>query len=116
MTLDVSESLARRHLAEGKSEAEKTISIPAMKRKYVQKPSNISEKLWQKLSENGMKVLIYFEQGFIAFKFEKLWCPFRTNPNKSRKRNWVQAECNNVDFFICESYKSRRKWKDDRFY
>ena len=86
-----------------------------MKRKYLQQPSKISEKLLQILSENEMKVLINFEQGFIAFKFEKLWCPFRTNPNKARKRNGVQAEYNNGDNSICQWFENRRKTKDDRF-
>ena len=72
MTFAVSESLARRHLAAGESQAEKTFPVPDMKRKFVQKPSKISEKLWQNLSENEKKVLTIFEQGFIAFKFEKL--------------------------------------------
>ena len=49
MTFAVSESLARRHLAEIKSQAEKTISVPTMKRKNVQKPSNTSEKKYCKI-------------------------------------------------------------------
>ena len=72
MTFALSEVLAKRHLARGKSLFETTTSVPAMKRKYLQKPSKISEKLLQNLSENEMKVLNNFEQGFIAFKFEKL--------------------------------------------
>ena len=43
MIFALRESLARSDLAKGMSMAEKTVSVPAMTRKHVQKPGNISE-------------------------------------------------------------------------
>ena len=68
----MSQSLARSDLTEGKLPAEQTNSVPAMKRKYVQKPTDISHYLVQKLPESEIKVLTNFEQGFHAFKCEKI--------------------------------------------
>ena len=86
MTFALSESRASSDLAEGMSLAERTTSVPATKREYVQKPAIISEYLFQNLSEKRIKFLIEFEQGLPAFKFEKLRCPFRTNQNQDTKR------------------------------
>ena len=86
MIFALRESLARSDLAKGMSMAEKTVSVPAMTRKHVQKPGNISEQLFQNLSGKETMFLIEFEQGFLAFKLEKLRCPFRTNPNQATKR------------------------------
>ena len=55
MTFAMSESLARSELTECKSLDERTICVPATKRKYVQKATNISEKFMQNLSEDEMK-------------------------------------------------------------
>ena len=116
MSFARNESLARSDLAEGLSLAERAISGPAMKRKYVQKSANISEHLFQNLSEKEIKASIKFKHGFLGFKFEKFWCPFRTNPNQATKRNGVQTECTNRDLIICEPFQSRRKKMDHRFY
>ena len=116
MTFARSESLAKSDLAEGMSLAEREISGPAMKRKYVQKPANISEYLFQNLPEKELKASIKFEHRFFDFKFEKLRCSFRTNPNQATKRNGSQTECTNRDFIICEPFKGRRKKMDHRFY
>ena len=42
----VCEMLARNDIAEGKSVAGRTNSAPSTKRKYVQKPNNISKELY----------------------------------------------------------------------
>ena len=67
---------ARSNLFEGKSLADRNIFLPAMNRKYVQKPTNISEYLLEILSEKALQVMINFEQRFLALNFEKLACPF----------------------------------------
>ena len=70
----MSQSLSRNDLAQGKSLAERTISVAAMKRKNVQKSIIISEKLSQNLS--GRKVQNNKEEGVFVFKFEELWFSF----------------------------------------
>ena len=116
MTFAVIQSLARRHLSEGKSQAEKTISVPAMKRKYVQKPSNISENLWQNLSENEMKVLINFEQGFIAFNdlLESFNVLFEQTQTKPEKGTEFKLNVTMETFPFVNDLKTRRKTRDYR--
>ena len=70
---------------EGKSLAERHISVPNMKREYVQKPTNISEEFLQNLSEKEMKVLFNFDQRLLAFTFEKLDVPFEQTQPKTEK-------------------------------
>ena len=81
----MSQFFPKSDFTEGKPLAERPISVPSMKREYVQKPTNISEYILQKLSEKEVKVLINFEQRLLAFTFEKFDVPFEQTQTKTEK-------------------------------
>ena len=113
----VFETGPRSDIAEGKLVAGRNNSAPSTKRKYVWKPINISNELyWKILWKKDIKVLNNNEEGVIAFKLEKVWCPWWTNPNKDSKRIGVYTERTIGDYLNWKLFNLRRTKMDGRFY
>ena len=70
----------------------------------------------EKFYEKNIKVLNNKEEGVIAFKLEKVWCPLWTNPNKDTKGIGVYTERTIGDYLIWKLFNLRRTKMDGRFY